>query len=157
MSACFLCLWVPAGGHRPPLHNETGPVELPPGRFYILSGERKPPFERRCPSAHTGAEDCISRSEMYEIIKVSEALFTSYVLLRKTQSSVSPAADSSFPKEPFWCKPVSFPYWSTSNRTQSPFSAALCQKGRESDKYSQVYPKSSSSIGYSYSSGSMEK
>jgi hypothetical protein len=27
--------------------------------------------------------------EMYEIIKISQALFTSYVLLRKTQSSVS--------------------------------------------------------------------
>ncbi len=89
-SPAFLCLWVPAGGHRPALHNETDPVEVPLGRFYILSGERKPPFERRCPSSQTGAEDCISpQAKCAKQTRFCKLGFTLYVLLRKTQSSVS--------------------------------------------------------------------
>ncbi len=39
--------------------------------FQRSSCEKKPPFERRCPSAHTGAEDCVLRSKTYEVNKVT--------------------------------------------------------------------------------------
>ncbi len=42
-------------------------------------------------------------AKMCEANKILRALFTSYVLLRKTQSSVSLAADSPFQKGPYPC------------------------------------------------------
>ena len=51
---------------------------------------QKPPFERRCPGAHTGAEDCIlAKPKCAQQTKSAQARFTSYVSLRETQSSVS--------------------------------------------------------------------
>ncbi len=32
----------------------------------LIGGTKKPPFERRCPSAYTGAEDCVLRSKTYD-------------------------------------------------------------------------------------------
>ncbi len=62
----------------------------------------KPPFERRRPSAYTGAEDCISQSEIYEVKQVSKDSIDSHISPDgEIQSSVSGcAADSSFQKEP---------------------------------------------------------
>ena len=56
----------------------------------VPSAEGKPPFERRCPSSQTGAEDCISpQAKCAKQTQFCKSLFTAYVLLRKTQSSVS--------------------------------------------------------------------
>ena len=50
----------------------TPPAPVPPQRA-------KPPLERRCPSAHTGAEDCVLRSKTYEVIKLCKTLFASHI------------------------------------------------------------------------------
>ncbi|WP_251318492.1 DNA mismatch repair endonuclease MutL [Flintibacter muris] len=62
----------------------------------------KPPFERRCPSAHAGAEDCTSQSEIYGVTPVSKDLSVTHISPDgEIQSSVGGhAADSSFQKEP---------------------------------------------------------
>jgi len=65
----------------------SGPVraEKPPS-----PRREKPPLERRCPSAHTGAEDCILAKPKYtKYTRFLQILFTSYVRLRRTQSSAS--------------------------------------------------------------------
>ena len=61
----------------------------------------KPPFERRCPSSQTGAEDCILRSKIYEVNKVF-ANFDYFVCSASPNAILSqPAADSPFQKGPF--------------------------------------------------------
>ena len=71
----------------------TPPAPVPPQR-------PKPPFERRCPSSQTGAEDCVSRSETYEVNKASEDLAAPHSSAPPKSILSQPAADSSVPKEP---------------------------------------------------------
>ena len=70
----------------------------PPLRFFWTSPRRKAPvppqgkasFRKEVPQcANWGGGLYFAAGEMYEINKVCKTLFTSYVLLRKTQSSVS--------------------------------------------------------------------
>ena len=62
------------------VHDSTysPPAPVPPQR-------PKPPLERRCPSPQAGAEDCVSRSETYDVNKVSEPVCAPHI---------SPAAKS---------------------------------------------------------------
>jgi DNA mismatch repair protein MutL len=71
----------------------TPPAPVPPQR-------PKPPFERRRPSLQTGAEDCASRSETYEVNKISEDLAAPHSSAPPKSILSQPAADSSVPKEP---------------------------------------------------------
>ena len=71
----------------------TPPAPVPPQR-------PKPPFERRRPSLQTGAEDCVSRSETYEVNKISEDLAAPHSSAPPKSILSQPAADSSVPKEP---------------------------------------------------------
>ena len=61
---------------------------------------QKPSFERRCPSAHTGAEDCISRSEIYKVNEVPVNVPATAGTRDERSILSQPAADSSFQKEP---------------------------------------------------------
>ena len=67
----------------------TPPVPVPPQR-------PKPPLERRCPSPQAGAEDCVSRSETYDVNKVSEPVCAPHISPAAKSILSQPAADSSF-------------------------------------------------------------
>ncbi|USF27256.1 DNA mismatch repair protein MutL [Firmicutes bacterium ASF500] len=71
----------------------TPPAPVPPQR-------PKPPFERRCPSSQTGAEDCVSHSETYEVNKISEDLAAPHSSAPPKSTLSQPASDSSVPKKP---------------------------------------------------------
>ena len=64
---------------------------------------QKPPFERRCPSSQTGAEDCILAKPKYaKQTRLAQTWFTSYVRFANAILS-QPSADSPFQKGPFGC------------------------------------------------------
>jgi len=77
------------------VHDSTysPPAPVPPQR-------PKPPLERRCPSPQAGAEDCVSRSETYDVNKVSEPVCAPHISPAAKSILSQPTADSSFQKEP---------------------------------------------------------
>ena len=77
------------------VHDSTysPPAPVPPQR-------PKPPLERRCPSPQAGAEDCVSRSETYDVNKVSEPVCAPHISPAAKSILSQPSADSSFQKEP---------------------------------------------------------
>ncbi len=86
----------------------------PPLRFFWTSPRRKAPvppqgkasFRKEVPQcANWGGGLYFAAGEMYEINKVCKTLFTSYVLLRKTQSSVSLRLTAPFTAQPLAALP----------------------------------------------------
>ena len=89
--------------YTPPPH-QSPPAAVPASPKGEAKGDADAkafPFRGRCPSAHTGADEAVSRSETYEVNKASEHLIATHVSASPKHNPQSALrADSSFQKEP---------------------------------------------------------
>ena len=91
---------------RPPAVPTSAVVQVhdssyvPPEKSPRPPAGEKPPLERRRPSSQTGAEDCVSRSETYDVNQVSKDLLAPHISPDGEMQSSVTACGGSVQKEP---------------------------------------------------------